>query len=118
ARMLLETRQAGLVVPAVAVQHGPQGSFVYVVATDHTAQMKPVTVALITGDVAVIDKGLDGGEQVGIEGQNQLRPGGQDEPVKPGGEGKRGSGDAPHKPGGGSGDAHGRGSGAPPAAVP
>jgi len=69
--------------------------------------MKPVTVALITGETAVIDKGLDGGEQVVIEGQNQLRPGGKVEPVKPGGGDK---GDK--RPGGdGKGDGHRRGDG-------
>src|SRR5262249_45779670 len=105
ARMLLETRQGALVVPAVAGQHGPQGSFVYVVSPEHTAVMKPVTVALITGETAVIDKGLDGGDQVVTEGQNQLRPGGKVEPVKPGGAGGEGKGDK--RPG----DGKGRGSG-------
>ena len=77
ARILVEQRKGALVVPAVAVQQGPQGSFVYVVGPDQTAQLKPVTVALVTGDQAIIDKGLTGGEQVVTEGQNQLRPGGK-----------------------------------------
>jgi multidrug efflux system membrane fusion protein len=83
ARMLVETKAQALLVPAVAVQRGPQGTFVYVVGADKTAQMKPVTVGLITNGRAVIEKGLDGGEQVVIEGQNQIRPGGKVEPVKP-----------------------------------
>lgn len=80
ARMLVETRRGALVVPSVAIQRGPQGSYVYVVA-NKTAAMKPVTVALLTGDLAVIEKGLEAGEQVVIEGQNQLRPGGRVEDV-------------------------------------
>jgi multidrug efflux system membrane fusion protein len=92
ARMLVETRENALLVPAVAVQRGPQGTFVYVVGDDRTAQIKPVTVGLITGDVAAIDKGLDGGEQVVVEGQSQLRPGGRVEVVKPGGGGGGGNG--------------------------
>jgi multidrug efflux system membrane fusion protein len=83
AKMLVETRPGALLVPAVAVQRGPQGTFVYVVGADKTAQMKPVTVGLITGGRAVIEKGLEGGEKVVTEGQNQLRPGGKVEPVKP-----------------------------------
>ena len=83
ARMLVETREDALVVPAVAIQRGPHGSYVYVVGADKTAVMKPVTVALVTGDQAVIEAGLDGGEQVVVEGQNQLRPGGRVEPVAP-----------------------------------
>ncbi|HWO24498.1 MAG TPA: efflux RND transporter periplasmic adaptor subunit, partial [Kofleriaceae bacterium] len=87
ARMLAETRAGALVVPAVAIQRGPQGSFVYVVGPDKTAAMKPVTVALLTADLAIIQQGLGAGEAVVIEGQNQLRPGGRVEPVaKPAGE--------------------------------
>ena len=77
ARMLVETRRGATVVPAVAVQQGPSGAFVYVVGADSTAQMRPVTVALTNDDVAVIEKGVQPGEQVVIEGQNQLRPGGK-----------------------------------------
>jgi multidrug efflux system membrane fusion protein len=81
ARMLVETRKDALVVPAVAIQRGPQGTFVYVVGADKTAQLKPVTVGLMTGDQAVIESGLEGGERVVTEGQNQLRPGGRVEPI-------------------------------------
>lgn len=84
AKLLVETRTGAVVVPAVAVQRGPQGTFVYVVGSDKTAQMKPVTVGLMTGGQAVIEKGLAGGEQIVIEGQNQLRPGGKVEPTKSG----------------------------------
>lgn len=92
ARMLVETRENALLVPAVAVQRGPQGTYVYVVGDDKTAQLRPITVGLITGDVATIEKGLDGGEHVVIEGQSQLRPGGRVEIVKPGGHSGRGAG--------------------------
>ncbi len=90
AKMLVEIRQGALLIPAVAVQRGPQGTFVYIVGADKTAQMKPVTVGLITGGRAVIEKGLDGGEQVVTEGQNQLRPGGKVEPIKPNDKAKPG----------------------------
>jgi multidrug efflux system membrane fusion protein len=75
ARMLVETRKGALVIPAVAVQHGPQGDFVYTVGADSTAQMKPVTIDLTTGENAVVAKGVTAGEEVVIEGANQLRPG-------------------------------------------
>ncbi len=83
-RMLVETRDNALVIPAVAIQRGPQGAFVYTVAGD-AAKLVPVTVGMITGELALIEKGLDGGEQVVIEGQGQLRPNGRVEVVKPGG---------------------------------
>ena len=85
ARMLVDTRKNAIVIPAVAIQRGPQGTYVYAVGPDKTAQMKPVTIAFTTGDVAVIGKGLEGGEQLIVEGQNQVRPGGRVEPATPGG---------------------------------
>lgn len=95
ARMLVETRKDAVVIPMVAIQRGPQGTYVYSVGHDKVAQMTPVTIALTTGDVAVIGKGLAGGEQVIIEGQNQVRPGGRVEPSPPGGAQAPGVGDAP-----------------------
>lgn len=83
ARMLLETRAGALVVPAVAVQRGPQGPYVYVVDKDGVAQLAPVTVGLLSGERAVIAQGLVGGEQVVIEGHNQIRPGGKVAIAKP-----------------------------------
>jgi len=81
ARMLVETRPGALVVPAVAIQRGPQGSYVYTVGPDRTAVMKPVSVGMLTADQAIVEQGLAGGEAVVIEGQNQLRPGGRVETV-------------------------------------
>jgi multidrug efflux system membrane fusion protein len=108
ASMLLETRKDALVVPAVAVQQGPNGTYVFVVGKDKTAQMKKVVVSLTTGDQTVLESGLDGGEQVVIEGQNQLRAGGKVEIAKPG----EGAGDAASGSGTGSGSGeHHRGSG-------
>ena len=83
ARMLVETRKGALVIPAVAVQHSAQGTYVYIVGPDKTAVMKPIVLALTAGDTVVIQTGLDGGEQVVVEGQSQLRPGGKVEIVKP-----------------------------------
>jgi membrane fusion protein, multidrug efflux system len=76
-RMLVETRAGALVIPAVAIQRGPQGSFVYVVGADKTAALKPVKIGLIAGDRALVEEGVAAGEQVVIEGANQLRPGGR-----------------------------------------
>jgi membrane fusion protein, multidrug efflux system len=75
ARLLVDTKHDALVVPGAAVQRGPQGTFVYVVGADQTAQMQPVEVELVTGDVAVLRRGVAAGDKVVIEGQTQLRPG-------------------------------------------
>jgi multidrug efflux system membrane fusion protein len=74
-RLELAVRKSALVVPAVAIQRGPQGTFVYVAGSAGTAEPRPVTVDAIEGDQALLAKGVAPGELVVIEGQNQLRPG-------------------------------------------
>jgi len=75
ARLQLETRRGALVVPATAIQRGPSGTFVYVVGADGTAAIRPVTVGTTQGDLALLAKGVSEGEQIVVDGQNQLRPG-------------------------------------------
>jgi multidrug efflux system membrane fusion protein len=116
ARILIENRKDATVIPTVAVQHGPQGAFVYAVGSDGTAQLRPVTVALTTDDQAVIDKGLTSGEEIVVEGQNQLRPGTKVAPVKPGQGGKPDGPPSKAGAGAGSGARPGRGSAAGPTA--
>jgi multidrug efflux system membrane fusion protein len=74
-RLLLTTRQNALVVPATVVQRGPKGSFAYVIKSDGTVDTRPVTVDLTQGEISLIKSGLKPGEQVVVDGQNQLRPG-------------------------------------------
>jgi multidrug efflux system membrane fusion protein len=74
-RAKVSTIQSAVVVPLASVQHGPQGTFAYVIAADSTAQMRPLTVGSSQGENAVISKGLAPGDEVVVEGQAQLRPG-------------------------------------------
>lgn len=75
ARLLLDVRKDAIVIPAVAVQRGPKGTFVYTVGADKTAAVQPVQVAEISGSQAIITQGLSESASVVVEGQNQLRPG-------------------------------------------
>jgi membrane fusion protein, multidrug efflux system len=75
ARLLLETRKGALVVPSTAIQRGPRGPFVYVVGSDQTAAVRTVKVDMMIAEQTVIASGLQAGERVVVEGQNQLRPG-------------------------------------------
>jgi membrane fusion protein, multidrug efflux system len=75
ARLLLTTRQGAMVMPAAAVQRGPDGSFVYVVQGDSTVQPHPIQIELQQADEAIVGKGVNVGDTVVTEGQNQLRPG-------------------------------------------
>jgi multidrug efflux system membrane fusion protein len=74
-RLLLLTEKDALVVPAAAVQRGPQGTFVYVVGKDQTAVLRPVELGATVDQLAIVTKGVAPGEQVVVEGQNQIKPG-------------------------------------------
>ena len=75
ARLLLATRNGALSIPAPAVQRGPQGTFVYIVQPDQTAALRTVEVDTVEEQWAVIKRGIQAGDRVVVEGQNQLRPG-------------------------------------------
>ena len=64
-----------VVVPAEAVQPGQGGQVVYVVNSNQTVEVRPVTVGLTRGSKVVIDKGVAAGETVVIDGQLRLVPG-------------------------------------------
>jgi multidrug efflux system membrane fusion protein len=91
-RLLLATRKAALVVPAAVVQRGPQGLFAYVVGPDQKAVVRPITTEGTEGELAVVSSGLEVGEQVVVDGQNQLRPGSKLAPRGAGGPGGAASG--------------------------
>lgn len=68
-------RQAGaVVVPAQAVQNGPDGQYVYLVGADMTAQVRRIGVQRTEGEIAVVAEGLAGGELVVTKGQLRLGP--------------------------------------------
>jgi multidrug efflux system membrane fusion protein len=75
ARLKVGVRAGALVVPTPAVQRGPKGPFVYVIGADDTAAMKAIEVDDTEGPLTLVSKGLDPGEWVVTDGQNQLRPG-------------------------------------------
>jgi multidrug efflux system membrane fusion protein len=74
ARMLVDTIKGAVIVPTVAVQRGPQGAFVYMIDAG-LAKMVPIETGDQVGDVTVVTKGVKAGDQVVVEGANQLRPG-------------------------------------------
>jgi multidrug efflux system membrane fusion protein len=75
ARLILTTREGATVVPSSVVQRGPQGTYAYVIKTDKTVEMRPIKVAQTEGNLALVDEGLQPGEQVVVDGQYKLQPG-------------------------------------------
>jgi multidrug efflux system membrane fusion protein len=74
-RLLLDVRKGAVIVPGAAIQRGPQGTFVYVVKSDQTVEVRPVALGPAAGGDVAIDSGLSAGEQVVTEGVDKLRPG-------------------------------------------
>jgi multidrug efflux system membrane fusion protein len=73
ARVQLGTLKDAVVVPSAALQSGPDGPFVYVVANG-IAKVHRVNVATTNAQSVAIDRGLSDGEQVVTEGQFQIEP--------------------------------------------
>jgi multidrug efflux system membrane fusion protein len=79
-RLLLDVRKNSIVIPSVAVQTGPQGTFVYVVKQDKTVEARPVTVAMTQANQSAISNGIQIGEAVVTDGQDKLSSGAKVEP--------------------------------------
>jgi multidrug efflux system membrane fusion protein len=71
----LATEANTIVVPTNAVQSGQQGTYVFVVKADQTADLRSVTVGRVTGSDTVITAGLQAGETVVTDGQLRLNQG-------------------------------------------
>ncbi len=74
-RLLLEVRKNSTVIPAAAIQRGPQGTYVFVVKPDHTVDIRPVTVAFTQDNLSNIVAGLTPNEVVVTDGQDKLQQG-------------------------------------------
>lgn len=73
-KLMLTVRKNALVVPAAAILRGTQGAYVYVVK-DNQAEVRPISVDIMQGNVALISSGLQEGEQVVVDGQDKLQAG-------------------------------------------
>lgn len=61
-----------VVVPDAVVQHGPEGSYVYVVRADRTAEQRKIVVARSVEGHAIVESGLAAGETVVLDGQSRV----------------------------------------------
>jgi len=75
ARLLVDTQQNGLTVPASVVQQGPNGPYAYVINPDTSVEVRPIKVAQISDGQALVDSGLKANEQVVVDGQYKLQAG-------------------------------------------
>jgi len=74
-RLWLDTKRNAVIVPAVAIQRGPSGTFVYLVGSDSKVVVRAVKVGLAQGNEVSIDDGLKPGEVVVVYGAEKLAEG-------------------------------------------
>ena len=98
--LTLGTESQAIVVPSQAVQTGQDKSFVYVVKSDMTVEVRTVKAGTAIDNMTVIEDGLKPGEQVVTDGQLRLVPGakvqvkgqGSGQSGNQGGQGNQGGG--------------------------
>ena len=81
----LDSLKGAIVLPREAVNIGPNGRYVYVVAKDGTAEMRPVTVLFDNGATIALSGKVGKGEKVISDGQLRVIPGKPVSVVKPDG---------------------------------
>jgi multidrug efflux system membrane fusion protein len=73
-QLVLATQKAVL-IPDQATQISQKGPFVYVIKSDDTAELRPVTLGQRQGDDVVVTTGVASGERVVVTGQLTVAPG-------------------------------------------
>ncbi len=73
--LTLSMQPGAVVVPSQAVQAGQSGSYVFIVKTDRTTEMRIIETGRATNGDMVIEKGIKPGEIVVTDGQLQLSTG-------------------------------------------
>jgi multidrug efflux system membrane fusion protein len=72
AHLQLTVERNVVTVPIAAIQHGPDGLYLFVVGQDSTTSVRPIVIGYQDKTLAVVTKGLNGGEQVVVAGQSRL----------------------------------------------
>jgi multidrug efflux system membrane fusion protein len=75
AKLQLGVAHDALTLPPSAVQHGPDGLYVFIVKPDNTVTRQIVGVGYQDEAAAVITNGLQGSETVVLSGQLRLQAG-------------------------------------------
>ena len=74
-RMQVRTLQDSVVIPSAAVQFGSRGTYVYIVNAENKAVLRDVVLGPTAGIEQAINKGLQPGDAVVLEGLDRLREG-------------------------------------------
>lgn len=75
ARILLRTDTGRVAVPSSAIVHTQDGSQLYVVDANRTAQLRPAQVGVSVDGMTAVERGVRAGDIVVFDGQSRLNPG-------------------------------------------
>jgi membrane fusion protein, multidrug efflux system len=75
ARLLLDTIHGAVIIPNAAIQHSPNTTFVYIVKKDQSVAVREIAPGVVEGDEALVEKGLEAGEVVAVDGLDKLEQG-------------------------------------------
>jgi multidrug efflux system membrane fusion protein len=87
-RLLLDVKHGLTIIPAAAIQRGPQGTFVFV-AQNGVAHIKPVDASITEAGETAVD-GLNAGDMVITDGQDKLQDNAKVDVRAPAGRGRQG----------------------------
>src|SRR5208283_5173359 len=73
-KLLVDTQHDVTLIPTPAIQRNAQGAFVYVIKSDQTASMRPITPGTTDGSVTAV-QGLEPQEVVAVNGFDKLLDG-------------------------------------------
>jgi membrane fusion protein, multidrug efflux system len=102
--LLVDVKHNLIIVPAAAIQRGPQGTYVYAVAkdpvtNDNSAKIYSVTIAQTTGDSVGLSAGINPNDLVVVDGQDKLQDGTKINPTTASGTNAAGRSSAPQSAG-------------------
>jgi len=80
-KLRVDTLVDATVVPVSAIQRGQQGTFVYVVNDDDSVSVRTVDLGQTQGAEVAVNKGIEPGAMVVIDGGDKLRDGAIVEPI-------------------------------------
>ena len=86
-RLKLHEQLGATVVPTSAINNSQSGPYCYVVKSDTTVEMRPVSVVRSWQDLSIVAAGVSPGETVVTDGQVRLSPGAKAAIRVPGGAG-------------------------------
>jgi multidrug efflux system membrane fusion protein len=75
AALVIRTEQNAMTVPSEAIQHGPNGTYVWLVSPDQSVHRRPVQTGEIQNGLTVVSSGVHAGDRLVVAGQYGLTEG-------------------------------------------